>query len=73
MQPNLKCVLLINDRFSNFINKITIDKAGCVDVVIRINSLQHAIDYLENSIKTPESYPLPELIFLRIENSDFTT
>jgi CheY-like chemotaxis protein len=59
----LNSILLIDDdEITNFINKIIIQKVGCAEKIISVQSGKAALDYL-NSIKENE---FPDLILLDI-------
>lgn len=59
----LNCVLLVDDdEPTNFLNKLTLKKAGCVDKIISTFDGQEALNYLEQH----KDNEFPELIFLDI-------
>lgn len=66
MKKKLSCVLLIDDdEPTNFLNRATLEEAGCAEHIEVTQSGQEALDYLE---RTGENGPcaLPNLIFLDI-------
>ena len=60
----LNCILLIDDdEPTNFLNKLTLEQAGCATHIRVAPGGQAALDYLRGS---PDEYPRPDLIFLDI-------
>lgn len=70
MKKKLNCILLIDDdEPTNYLNKVTLEEAGCTDHVHVTQSGQEALDYLsgDSSSDKAADRPLhPELIFLDI-------
>ena len=75
MNPQLNCILLIDDdEPTNFLNKMTLEQAGCTRHIRVAQSGQEALDYLRgcgpgNGLPEeggPERSPRPDLIFLDI-------
>src|ERR1700750_2590044 len=66
----LNCVLLIDDdEPTNFLNKMTLEQAGCTRIIRVAQSGQEALDYLRNcgpADGDDPSEPCPDLIFLDI-------
>ena len=61
MSIQLNCVLLIDDdEPTNFLNKMTLEQAGCTRQIRIAQSGQEALDYLQHA------GPRPDLIFLDI-------
>ena len=61
MSIQLNCILLIDDdEPTNFLNKLTLEQAGCTRQVRIAQSGQEALDYLQDTILRPD------LIFLDI-------
>ncbi|GGA96947.1 response regulator [Puia dinghuensis] len=61
MSIQLNCILLIDDdEPTNFLNKLTLEQAGCARQIHVAQSGQEALDYLRNA------NPRPDLIFLDI-------
>jgi len=61
MSIQLNCILLIDDdEPTNFLNKLTLEQAGCTRQIRVAQSGQEALDYLLAAI------PRPDLIFLDI-------
>jgi len=61
MSIQLNCILLIDDdEPTNFLNKLTLEQAGCTRQIKVAQSGQEALDYLRAAI------PRPDLIFLDI-------
>ena len=57
----LNCILLIDDdEPTNFLNKLTLEQAGCARQIHITQSGQEALDYLQNANSRPD------LIFLDI-------
>jgi len=66
MRKRLACVLLVDDdEPTNFLNRVTLEEAGCSERIEVAQSGQAALDYLRQSGENP-SYPIPNLIFLDI-------
>jgi CheY-like chemotaxis protein len=68
MSTQLNCILLIDDdEPTNFLNKMTLEQAGCTRHIRIARSGQEALDYLQccGGERTDE-YPRPDLIFLDI-------
>ena len=60
----LNCILLIDDdEPTNFLNKLTLEQAGCAKHIRIAPGGQAALDYLRDS---PDEYLRPDLIFLDI-------
>jgi CheY-like chemotaxis protein len=60
----LNCILLIDDdEPTNFLNKLTIEQAGCARHIRIAQGGQAALDYLRGS---PDEWVRPDLIFLDI-------
>ena len=68
MSTQLNCILLIDDdEPTNFLNKMTLEQAGCTRHVCIARSGQEALDYLGCCGGDPsDEYPRPDLIFLDI-------
>jgi len=75
MNPQLNCILLIDDdEPTNFLNKMTLEQAGCTRHIRVAQSGQEALDYLrgcggDNGFPEGGSSgrsPRPDLIFLDI-------
>lgn len=65
MEKKLKTILLIDDdKATNFIHKIVINKLGLADQVICMERPQKALEYLTTPIDGV--YPKPDIIFLDI-------
>lgn len=65
MEKKLKTILLIDDdKATNFIHKIVINKLGLADQVICLERPQKALEYLTTPIDGV--YPKPDIIFLDI-------
>ena len=65
MSVKLNCILLIDDdEPTNFLNRLTLEQAGCVRDIRVAQSGQEALDYLRSCGK--EIAPRPDLIFLDI-------
>ena len=63
MSIQLNCILLIDDdEPTNFLNKLTLEQAGCTQQIRIAQSGQEALDYLQDENATPR----PDLIFLDI-------
>jgi CheY-like chemotaxis protein len=61
----LNCILLIDDdEPTNFLNKMTLEQAGCTRHIRIAQSGQAALDYLRGGV--PDTGPRPDLIFLDI-------
>ena len=61
----LNCILLIDDdEPTNFLNRLTLEQAGCARHIRIAQSGQEALDYLCNC--GPGAPPRPDLIFLDI-------
>jgi CheY-like chemotaxis protein len=61
MSIQLNCILLIDDdEPTNFLNKLTLEQAGCTRQIRVAQSGQEALNYLR------EAAPRPDLIFLDI-------
>lgn len=61
MSIQLNCILLIDDdEPTNFLNRLTLEQAGCTRQIQIAQSGQEALDYLQAAI------PRPDLIFLDI-------
>ena len=61
MSIQLNCILLIDDdEPTNFLNKLTLEQAGCTHQIHIAQSGEEALDYLQNA------NPRPDLIFLDI-------
>ena len=68
MNTQLNCILLIDDdEPTNFLNKMTLEQAGCTRQVRIARGGQEALDYLQycGGDRSVE-YPRPDLIFLDI-------
>ncbi|HEV3413368.1 MAG TPA: response regulator [Puia sp.] len=60
----LNCVLLIDDdEPTNFLNKLTLEQAGCARYIRIAPGGRAGLDYLRGN---PEDCPRPDLIFLDI-------
>src|SRR4051794_9047481 len=69
MNKKLNCILLIDDdEPTNFLNKITVEQAGCSQHVQVVQSGQEALDYLQRKGRyaAGTTNPYPDLIFLDI-------
>ena len=68
MNPQLNCILLIDDdEPTNFLNKMTLEQAGCARHIRITQSGQDALDYLRGcGPGGAENSPRPDLIFLDI-------
>jgi CheY-like chemotaxis protein len=61
MSIQLNCILLIDDdEPTNYLNKLTLEQAGCTRQIRVAQSGQEALNYLQNAT------PRPDLIFLDI-------
>jgi CheY-like chemotaxis protein len=61
MPTPLNCILLIDDdEPTNFLNRLTLEQAGCARLIRIAQSGQEALDYLQDAV------PRPDLIFLDI-------
>jgi CheY-like chemotaxis protein len=60
----LNCILLIDDdEPTNFLNKLTLEQAGCTRQIRVAPGGQAALDYLRGD---PAEFQMPDLIFLDI-------
>ena len=60
----LNCILLIDDdEPTNFLNKLTLEQAGCARHIRVMTDGRSALDYLRGG---PDEYVRPDLIFLDI-------
>jgi CheY-like chemotaxis protein len=68
MNPQLNCILLIDDdEPTNFLNKMTLEQAGCARHIQIAQSGQEALDYLRGCGPGETSLsPRPDMIFLDI-------
>ncbi len=77
MSTQLNCILLIDDdEPTNFLNRLTLEQAGCVRHIRVAQSGQEALDYLRSCgandpvanppVKVSGASPRPDLIFLDI-------
>jgi CheY-like chemotaxis protein len=68
MITQLNCILLIDDdEPTNFLNRLTLEQAGCSRHIRVARSGQEALDYLRNCREdVVEAFPRPDLIFLDI-------
>ncbi|HXB93859.1 MAG TPA: response regulator [Puia sp.] len=68
MITQLNCILLIDDdEPTNFLNRLTLEQAGCSRHIRVARSGQEALDYLRNCREdVVEEFPRPDLIFLDI-------
>src|ERR1700761_1152645 len=65
MSTQLNCILLIDDdEPTNFLNRLTLEQAGCTRDIRVAQSGQEALDYLRDC--GPDTPPRPDLIFLDI-------
>jgi CheY-like chemotaxis protein len=65
MNTKLNCILLIDDdEPTNFLNRLTLEQAGCARDIRIAQSGQEALDYLRNCGSS--GAPRPDLIFLDI-------
>ena len=65
MKQKLNCILLIDDdEATNYLNKMVVDKSGCTEKCIAVESGFDALEYLKS--KEDGEYPQPDLIFLDI-------
>jgi CheY-like chemotaxis protein len=65
MGVKLNCILLIDDdEPTNFLNRLTLEQAGCVQEIRVAQSGQEALDYLRSCGEG--TGPRPDLIFLDI-------
>lgn len=63
MEPQLSCVMLIDDNESdNFFHELTIENSNCAKKIISFDLAQNALAYLKN-IEEPD-YIQPDIIFL---------
>lgn len=63
MEPQLSCVMLIDDNESdNFFHELTIENSNCAKKIISFDLAQNALTYLKN-IEEPD-YIQPDIIFL---------
>src|ERR1700722_14588033 len=64
-KKQLNCILLIDDdEPTNFLNKMTLEQAGCTRHIRIAQSGQAALEYLRGV--PVDDYPRPDLIFLDI-------
>jgi CheY-like chemotaxis protein len=69
MIKKLNCILLIDDdEPTNFLNRMTLEQAGCAEHIRAIQSGQEALDFLTHKGKYREKpdCPHPDLIFLDV-------
>jgi CheY-like chemotaxis protein len=70
MNNKLNCILLIDDdEPTNFLNKMTLEQAGCARHIQVAQGGQEALDYLAScqpNGSTFDTHPRPDLIFLDI-------
>jgi CheY-like chemotaxis protein len=65
MKEKLKCILLIDDdRATNFLNEMVIERAGCTEHIEIVEGGQQALEFLKNGIEGNSTRP--DLIFLDI-------
>ena len=65
MSTQLNCILLIDDdEPTNFLNRLTLEQAGCTRDIRIAQSGQEALDYLRSCGQ--DKPPRPDLIFLDI-------
>ncbi len=63
----VNCILLVDDNeHDNFFHSIVIKEAGAARQIKTAISGFKALEYLEDTKKDPEQYPVPDLIFLDI-------
>ncbi|MEO5889589.1 MAG: response regulator [Ferruginibacter sp.] len=68
MRQKLRCIMLVDDdRLTNFLNNIIIDKAGISEHVERCHSVMSALNYLSSVLNKEVNCPLPDLIFLDMQ------
>jgi CheY-like chemotaxis protein len=69
MKKKLNCILLVDDdEPTNYLNRMTLENAGCARHIQIVQSGQDALDFLSRQGKYNEmpDCPHPELIFLDI-------
>ena len=69
MKKKLSCILLIDDdEPTNFLNRMTLETAGCTDHIHIIQSGKEALDFLarKGKYRQVSDFPHPDLIFLDI-------
>ena len=70
MNKQLNCILLIDDdEPTNFLNKMTLEQAGCTRHIRVAQGGQEALDYLAScrpDESSSDQHPRPDLIFLDI-------
>jgi len=71
MKKRLSCVLLVDDdEPTNYLNRVTLEEAGCAERIEIAQSGQTALDYLKKAGAPGGEggmlYPIPNLIFLDI-------
>lgn len=65
MKEKLNCVMLIDDdRATNFLHEIVLEKADCAKTIKSLQSAEEALVYLKTKVNGKN--PQPELIFLDI-------
>ena len=65
MTNKVDCILLIDDdEATNFLHKIVINRAGCANKVVAVQSGADALEFL--TTKSNSRYPQPDIIFLDI-------
>lgn len=63
----ISSILLIDDNIhDNYFHELAIKKTDDSLIINSATSGEKAIEYLENSKKDPDNYPVPDLIFLDI-------
>lgn len=69
MKKMLNCILLVDDdEPTNFLNKMTVEQAGCTQYIQVVQSGQDALDFLQKKGRFTghEPHLHPDLIFLDI-------
>jgi CheY-like chemotaxis protein len=69
MKQKLSCILLIDDdEPTNFLNRMTLEQAGCADHIQVVQSGQEALDFLvrRGKFQGITDCPHPDLIFLDV-------
>ncbi len=65
MKRKLNCILLIDDDMpTNYLNQLIVNKSGCAEKCVALESGQEALVYLRS--KENGTYPQPELILLDV-------
>ena len=66
-EVHLNCILLVDDdRATNFLNKLLLDKMGVADTIKTARNGMEAMDYLMRAFQGERDCPVPDLICLDI-------